>query len=95
MQASSSSEKQFTTERRTIPGDEVDEKVLTKMSSSITQSSTTRSSCTKEYKSSTSSSFLEPTFRPGPGNVVTKTHVESREFSSQQNGGPPVVQVNI
>lgn len=94
MQASNSSEKHFTTERRTIPSDVVDEKVISKMSSSITQSSTTRSSCTKEYKSSTSSNIIEPSYRPGPGNVITKTLVESKEYSSQQNGGPPVVQVN-
>ncbi|XP_034951171.1 uncharacterized protein [Chelonus insularis] len=92
MQASSSSEKHFTTERRVSPGDQVDESVLTKMSSSITQSSTTRSSCTKEFKSSTTSSIVEPQFRSGPNNFITKSHVESREYSSQQNGGPPVVQ---
>ncbi|XP_044588390.1 uncharacterized protein LOC123267682 isoform X4 [Cotesia glomerata] len=94
MQASNSSESHLITERKTLPSDQVDESVLTKMSSSYTQSSTTQSSCTKEFKSSTTSSSViaEPQFRPAPGNVVTKTHVESREYSSQENGGPPVVQ---
>ncbi|CAG5081160.1 Similar to sls: Titin (Drosophila melanogaster) [Cotesia congregata] len=94
MQASNSSESHLITERKTLPSDQVDESVLTKMSSSYTSSSTTQSSCTKEFKSSTTSSSVitEPQFRPAPGNVVTKTHVESREYSSQENGGPPVVQ---
>ncbi|XP_057334956.1 titin isoform X6 [Microplitis mediator] len=94
MQATSSTEKHFITERSTLPSDQVDESSLTKMSSSFSQSSTTKSCCTKEFKSSTTSSSVitEPQFKPAPGNVVTKSHVESREYSSQQNGGPPVVQ---
>lgn len=98
MHPSSSSEKHFTTERKTIPGGGVTDgsEFLTKMSSSITQSSSSHTSCIKEYKSSTTSSLMEPG-RPGrpcsPGSVLTKTTIESSEVSSQRNGAQPVVQV--
>lgn len=96
MNPSSSSERYFTTERKTVGEGEIPAggQVLTKMSSSMTQSSSSHSSCVKEYKSS-SSSFLESGRVPVPGNVVTKTSVESSEFLSQANGAPPVVQVKF
>lgn len=89
MHPASSSDKQFSSEKTYHEGGS-ESQVLTKMSSSVTHSSTT--SMKKEFLSSTvtlSKSGQEPT------SVCTKTTVQSSEQSTSENGAPPVVQVNI
>ncbi|XP_012286354.1 titin [Orussus abietinus] len=91
MQASSSSEKHFSSE--TTPGDGGSRTVLTKMSSTLTQSSTTHTSLKKEYVSSTSSSTLAgPDHRPT--SVCVKAISESTERSVAENGAPPVLEAH-
>lgn len=88
MQPASSSDKHFSSEKTYHEGGS-ESHVLTKMSSTVTHSSTT--STKKEFLSSTSTlskSGQEPT------SVCTKATVQSSEQSTSENGAPPVVQVN-
>lgn len=88
MHASSSSDKHFSAEKSEIGGEN---KVLTKMSETITESSTTHKTLKKEYISSSMSSSMTA---PGqePTSVCVKTTVHSTEQSSSADGAPPVVQ---
>nr|XP_012144065.1 PREDICTED: muscle M-line assembly protein unc-89 isoform X8 [Megachile rotundata] len=88
MHASSSSDKHFSSEKTEVGSEN---KVLTKMSETVTESSTTHKTLTKEYISSSMSSSLS---KPGeePTSVCVKTTVLSTEQSSSQDGAPPVVQ---
>ena len=92
MHASSSSEKHFTTEKTSGVGGS-ESQVLTKMSSSITESSTSHSSTKKEYISSTCSSTLGTSPGHPPSNLCVKKTTQSSENAFSQNGAPPVVQV--
>ncbi|XP_048515729.1 titin isoform X3 [Athalia rosae] len=85
MQSASSSEKHFTTEMSKEGGSQ---SILTKMSSTVTQSSHTSS--LKEFSSSTTSSSTA--LGQQPTSVCVKTTKQSSEHSHSENGGPPVVQ---
>ncbi|XP_066595731.1 uncharacterized protein [Prorops nasuta] len=88
MQASSSSEKHYSSEKKVGEGGSIGE-LTTKMSSTITQSSST---CTKkEFVSSVTSSSLSKTGHE-PTSVCLKSIIQSSEQSSSENGAPPVVQ---
>lgn len=88
MHPASSSDKHFSSEKTCHEGGG-ESQVLTKMSSTVTHSSTT--STKKEFLSSTVTLS-----QPGhePTSVCTKTTVQSSEQSTSENGAPPVVQVN-
>ncbi|XP_068967253.1 titin isoform X4 [Bombus flavifrons] len=88
MHAASSSDKHFSSEK-TEGGNE--SQVLTKMSQTITESSTTHTTTKKEYISSTTSSTLTKSGQE-PSSVSVKTTIHSTEQSSSENGAPPVVQ---
>lgn len=87
MQSVNSNEKEFSSETSKEGGSH---SIMTKMSSSVTQSSHTSS--IKEFSSSTTSSSLVP--GQPPTSVCVKTTKQSSELSKSENGGPPVVQVN-
>ncbi|XP_033210464.1 titin isoform X2 [Belonocnema kinseyi] len=91
MHASSSSEKHFTTEKTSGEGGS-ESQVLTKMSSTITESSTSHSSTKKEFVSSTCSSTLGTLPGHVPANLCVKKTTQSSENAFSQNGAPPVVQ---
>ncbi|CAL1681894.1 unnamed protein product [Lasius platythorax] len=86
MHPASSSDKHFSSEKTCHEGGG-ESQVLTKMSSTVTHSSTT--STKKEFLSSTVTLS-----QPGhePTSVCTKTTVQSSEQSTSENGAPPVVQ---
>lgn len=86
MHPASSSDKHFSSEKTCHEGGG-ESQVLTKMSSTVTHSSTT--SMKKEFLSSTMTSTLSG---QEPSSVCTKTTVQSSEQSSSENGAPPVVQ---
>ncbi|KAL6428692.1 hypothetical protein ACFW04_007940 [Cataglyphis niger] len=88
MHPASSSDKHFSSERRHYEGGS-ESQVLTKMSSTVTHSSTT--SMKKEFVSSTMTSSLSQSGQE-PSSVCTKTTVQSSEQSTSENGAPPVVQ---
>lgn len=90
MQSLNSSEKHFSTETSKEGGSQ---SVLTKMSSTITQSSSSHSSSLKEFSSSTTSSSTAP--GQAPTSVCVKSTKQSSEHSTSENGGPPVVQVSF
>jgi len=88
MHPASSSDKHFSSEKTYHEGGG-ESHVLTKMSSTVTHSSTM--STKKEFLSSTMTSTLSG---QEPTSVCTKTTVHSSEQSTAENGAPPVVQVN-
>lgn len=90
MHPASSNDKHFSSEKRHYEGGS-ESQVLTKMSSTVTHSSTT--STKKEFVSSTMTSSLSQSGQE-PSSVCTKTTVQSSEQSTSENGAPPVVQVN-
>lgn len=91
MHPASSSDKHFSSEKTCHEGGS-ESQVLTKMSSTVTHSSSTTTK--KEFVSSTMTSSLSQSGHE-PTSVCTKTTVQSSEQSTSQNGAPPVVQVNI
>lgn len=91
MHPASSSDKHFLSEKTYHEGGG-ESQVLTKMSSTVTHSSTT--STKKEFLSSTMTSTLSQSGRE-PTSVCTKATVQSSEQSTSEDGAPPVVQVNI
>lgn len=91
MHPASSSDKHFLSEKTYHEGGG-ESQVLTKMSSTVTHSSTM--SMKKEFLSSTVTSTLSQSGHE-PASVCTKTTVQSSEQSTSENGAPPVVQVNI
>lgn len=91
MHPASSSDKHFSSEKTYHEGGS-ESQVLTKMSSTVTHSSTM--STKKEFVSSTVTSTLSQSGHE-PTSVCTKTTVQSSEQSISENGAPPVVQVNI
>ncbi|RLU22075.1 hypothetical protein DMN91_006455 [Ooceraea biroi] len=88
MHPASTSDKHFSSEKTYHEGGS-ESQVLTKMSSTVTHSSTT--STKKEFVSSTMSSTLSQSGHE-PTSVCTKTTVQSSEQSTSENGAPPVVQ---
>lgn len=90
MHPASSSEKHFSSEKTYHEGG-AESQVLTKMTSTVTHSSTT--STKKEFSSSTMASTLSQSGHE-PSSVCTKTSVQSSEQSISENGAPPVVQVS-
>ena len=94
MQASSSSDKFFTSERTTGEGGLTDNQTMTKTSSSMMESSTTHTSMKKEYVTTTSSSTLSSCPVHQPASLCVKKTSQSSEQSSAFNGAPPVVQVS-
>ncbi|XP_014485705.1 PREDICTED: uncharacterized protein LOC106750117 isoform X2 [Dinoponera quadriceps] len=88
MHPASSSEKHFSSEKTYHEGG-AESQVLTKMSSTVTHSSTT--STKKEFVSSTMTSSLSQSGQE-PSSVCTKTTVQSSEQSVSENDAPPVVQ---
>jgi len=91
MHSASSSDKHFSSEKTYHEGGS-ESQVLTKMSSTVTHSSTM--STKKEFLSSTMTSTLSQSGQE-PTSVCTKTTVQSSEQSTSENGAPPVVQVNV
>lgn len=91
MHPASSSDKHFSSEKTYHEGGS-ESQVLTKMSSTVTHSSTM--STKKEFLSSTVTSTLSQSGHE-PTSVCTKTTVQSSEQAVSENGAPPVVQVNI
>lgn len=91
MHPTNSSDKHFLSEK-TSNKDGSESQVLTKMSSTVTHSSTM--STKKEFLSSTVTSILSQSGHE-PTSVCTKTTVQSSEQSTSENGAPPVIQVNI
>lgn len=89
MHAASSSDKHFSSEKTEGAGES---QVLTKMSQTITESSTTHKTTTKEFISSSMSSTSQKAGQE-PSSVCVKTTIHSTEQSSSENGAPPVVQV--
>ncbi|KAL0100113.1 hypothetical protein PUN28_019517 [Cardiocondyla obscurior] len=87
MHPASSSEKHFSKEKTYHEGGG-ESQVLTKMSSTVTHSTT---STKKEFTSSTVTSSLSQSGHE-PTSVCTKTTVQSSEQSTSENGAPPVVQ---
>ncbi|XP_046833264.1 uncharacterized protein LOC124430549 isoform X4 [Vespa crabro] len=90
MHAASSSDKHFSAEKMSDEGG-LGSQILTKMSQTITESTTTHTSTKKEFISSMMSSS---TATPGqePTSVTVKSTVHSTEQSTSENGAPPVVQ---
>ncbi|XP_011705984.1 PREDICTED: uncharacterized protein LOC105461199 isoform X2 [Wasmannia auropunctata] len=88
MHPANSSDKHFLSEK-TCHEDGGESQVLTKMSSTVTHSST--KSMKKEFLSSTMTSTLSQSGYE-PTSVCTKTTVQSSEQSTSENGAPPVVQ---
>ncbi|CAK9797379.1 TTN [Anthophora quadrimaculata] len=88
MHAASTSDKHFSSEKSET-GEE--SKVLTKMSETITESSTTHKTTKKEYISSSMSSSTSKTGQE-PTSICVKSSVHSTEQLSSENGAPPVVQ---
>ncbi|KAL6255449.1 hypothetical protein P5V15_013784 [Pogonomyrmex californicus] len=88
MHPASSSDKHFSSEKTYHEGGS-ESQVLTKMSSTVTHSSTT--SMKKEFLSSTMTSTLSQ-FGHEPASICTKATVQSSEQSTSENGAPPVVQ---
>ncbi|XP_018309584.1 uncharacterized protein [Mycetomoellerius zeteki] len=88
MHPASSSDKHFLSEKTYHEGGG-ESQVLTKMSSTVTHSSTT--SMKKEFLSSTMTSTLSQSGHE-PTSVCTKTTMQSSEQSTSENGAPPVVQ---
>ncbi|XP_018338023.1 PREDICTED: titin-like isoform X4 [Trachymyrmex septentrionalis] len=88
MHPASSSDKHFLSEKTYHEGGS-ESQVLTKMSSTVTHSSTT--SMKKEFLSSTMTSTLSQSEHE-PTSVCTKTTVQSSQQSTSENGAPPVVQ---
>lgn len=91
MHAASSSDKHFSAEKMSDEGG-LGSQILTKMSQTITESTTTHTSTKKEFISSMMSSSMAT---PGqePTSVTVKSTVHSTEQSTSENGAPPVVQV--
>ncbi|XP_043261539.1 uncharacterized protein LOC122402644 [Colletes gigas] len=89
MHAASSSEKQFCAEKMAALGGE--NETMTKMSQTITESSTTHTTTKKEYISSMMSSTTSKSGQE-PTSVCVKTTVHSTEQSASENEAPPVVQ---
>lgn len=89
MHPASSGDKHFSSEKTYHEGGG-ESHVLTKMSSTVTHSSTT--STKKEFLSSTTSTLSQS--GQEPTSVCTKATVQSSEQSTSENGAPPVVQVN-
>ncbi|XP_076636076.1 uncharacterized protein LOC143349064 isoform X2 [Colletes latitarsis] len=87
MHAASSSDKQFCAEKMAAGENEM----MTKMSQTITESSTTHTTTKKEYISSMMSSSMSKSGQE-PTSVCVKTTVHSTEQSASENGAPPVVQ---
>ncbi|XP_046754019.1 uncharacterized protein LOC124416756 isoform X6 [Diprion similis] len=87
MQSVNSSEKHFSAETSKELGGS--QSTVTKMSSTVTQSSSSHTSSVREFSSTTSSSTV-----PGqaPTSVCVKSTKQSSELSTSENGGPPVVQ---
>ncbi|XP_028982444.1 muscle M-line assembly protein unc-89 isoform X4 [Diachasma alloeum] len=93
MQPLSSCERYLQAETDSAGSHKIDQGETTKMSSSISQSSMSKSCCTKEYKLSTKSSTLELC----PSNLkngITKSHIEGQKCSNESNGGPPTIQTH-
>ncbi|XP_012061613.1 PREDICTED: uncharacterized protein LOC105624873 [Atta cephalotes] len=88
MHPASSSDKHFLSEKTYHEGGG-ESQVLTKMSSTVTHSSTT--SMKKEFLSSTMTSTLSQSGHE-PTSVCTKTTMQSSQQSTSENGAPPVVQ---
>ena len=89
MHAASTSDKHFSSEKTEDGGES---QVLTKMSQTITESSTTHTTTKKEYVSSMTSSTLTKSGQE-PSSVSVKTTIHNTAQSSSENGAPPVVQV--
>ncbi|XP_078042862.1 uncharacterized protein LOC144473128 isoform X2 [Augochlora pura] len=89
MHAASTSNKHFSSEKMSEAAGE--NQVLTKMSQTITESSTTQTTTKKEFISSTMSSTLAKSGQE-PTGVCLKTTIHSTEQSSSENGAPPVMQ---
>ena len=89
MHAASTSDKHFSSEKSEGGGES---QMLTKLSQTITESSTTHTTTKKEYVSSLTSSTLTKSGQE-PSSVSVKTTIHSTEQSSSENGAPPVVQV--
>ncbi|XP_067210497.1 uncharacterized protein zormin isoform X3 [Linepithema humile] len=87
MHPASSSDKHFSSEKTYHEGGG-ESHVLTKMSSTVTHSSTT--STKKEFLSSSTSTLSQS--GQEPTSVCTKATVQSSEQSTSENGAPPVVQ---
>lgn len=94
MQASSSSDKYFASEKTAGEGGLFDSQTMTKTSSSIMESSTTHTSLKKEYVSTTSTSNLSSCPVHQPTSLCVKKTSQTSEQSSAYNGAPPVVQVS-
>ncbi|XP_031789486.1 uncharacterized protein LOC100679567 isoform X4 [Nasonia vitripennis] len=92
MQASSSSDKYFSSEKTAGESGLFDSQTMTKTSSSIMESSTTHTSMKKEYVSTTSTSNLSSCPAHQPTSLCVKKTSQSSEQSSAYNGAPPVVQ---
>ncbi|XP_033332507.2 uncharacterized protein LOC117223969 isoform X2 [Megalopta genalis] len=90
MHAASTSDKHFSSEKMSEAGGE-NQSVLTKMSQTITESSTTHTTTKKEFISSTMSSTLAKAGQE-PTSVCLKTTIHSTAQSSSENGAPPVMQ---
>ncbi|XP_012542170.2 titin isoform X3 [Monomorium pharaonis] len=88
MHPASSGDKHFSSEK-TYHKDGSESQVLTKMSSTVTHSSTM--STKKEFLSSTMTSTLSQSGHK-PASICTKTTVQSSKQSTSENGAPPVVQ---
>ncbi|XP_039306302.1 uncharacterized protein LOC105193639 isoform X2 [Solenopsis invicta] len=88
MHPASSSDKHFSSEKTCHEGGG-ESQVLTKMSSTVTHSSTM--SMKKEFLSSTMTSTLSQSGHE-PTSVCTKTTVQCSEQSTSENGAPPVTQ---
>ncbi|XP_071560873.1 uncharacterized protein [Temnothorax nylanderi] len=88
MHPASSSDKHFLSEKTCHEGGG-ESQVLTKMSSTVTHSSTM--STKKEFLSSTVTSTSSQSGHE-PTSVCTKTTVQSSEQATSENGAPPVVQ---
>ncbi|XP_024868428.1 muscle M-line assembly protein unc-89-like isoform X5 [Temnothorax curvispinosus] len=88
MHPASSSDKRFLSEKTCHEGGG-ESQVLTKMSSTVTHSSTM--STKKEFLSSTVTSTSSQSGHE-PTSVCTKTTVQSSEQSTSENGAPPIVQ---
>ncbi|XP_018360288.1 PREDICTED: titin isoform X3 [Trachymyrmex cornetzi] len=88
MHPASSSDKHFLSEKIYHEGGG-ESQLLTKMSSTVTHSSTT--SMKKEFLSSTMTSTLSQSGHE-PTSVCTKTTMQSSQQSTSENGAPPVVQ---
>lgn len=91
MHPASSSDKHFLSEKISHENN-AESQIMTKMSSTVTHSSTT--STKKEFLSSSVTSSLAQSGQD-PTSVCTKTTVQSSEQSISEGGAPPIVQVNI